>query len=602
MAYIICPKCQTKLKVDESSTEHRLACPRCHRLIRVSEGGAVAVLGEPGSAKKNSPDQAPKKGDKTSKEGETATFRLATPDAPRRKVERGFSGWIIAGVSAVVICLLLVFVWSGTSRTSSTKTPTGSSSPFAVNSAEQTGAASGEATDATPDSGTRKALRSGERGKNAAGDSDEEQPPARQSNAKASTVEDKPAEGLSKHDVVSKEEPTKELSATTEPQIGDTESSSLTAVQPSARAALTEVFSGKLDEEVGKLLDEWQQAATKFAADNAKTTDPVKVKSLLKHDPGKTFGVKLVELGEQQPNSNAGFQAYTAALYVVRDADAELTGDVVGRAAKHLADHFGAEGMGKVSLVAAPLPHPAVRRMLQTVLDKSPHREDRGMACYALIRNLKIERDQTSEPAALKRIDKQALGLIRRIDNQEFGDVTVNEMPLAEALKALAESLTPQLSAGHVAPEIIGKDLEGNRLKLSDFRGKVVMLQFWAGWCPHCRRLIPYQREFVTKMKKRPFVLLGVNADKRAEAAAIQRKNITNWRSWQDGPAGPIGARWQIKGYPTTFILDRDGTIKYAGSAVNWEFYEQFIKNLLAGEDGNENPKDDSKSASRDKS
>jgi thiol-disulfide isomerase/thioredoxin len=189
--------------------------------------------------------------------------------------------------------------------------------------------------------------------------------------------------------------------------------------------------------------------------------------------------------------------------------------------------------------------------------------------------------------------------LVRRIGNQEFGDVTVNDLPLADALKALAESLTPQLSPGSVAPEIIGKDLEGNRLKLSDYRGKVVMLQFWAGWCPHCRKLIPYQREFVTKMKKRPFVLLGVNADKRAEAAAIQRKNITNWRSWQDGPNGPIGAKFQIKGYPTTFILDRKGTIRYAGSAVNWEFYDQFLKNLLAEEDGKGNAKEDSTSASR---
>jgi hypothetical protein len=91
-------------------------------------------------------------------------------------------------------------------------------------------------------------------------------------------------------------------------------------------------------------------------------------------------------------------------------------------------------------------------------------------------------------------------------------------------------------------------------------------------------------------------VLLGVNVDKKSDAALIQRKKVTNWRSWQDGPSGPIGIKYQIKGYPTIFLLDRQGKIRYAGSASNWPFYDAVIKNLLAEtEDGK-----DSKSASRE--
>jgi thiol-disulfide isomerase/thioredoxin len=558
----------------------------------VGEDGTVAVLGEPGAAKKKSQQ-------KDSPQSESQTIRLATTDPPRKRVERGFPGWAIYAVSAAVVGLLLVFIWWGTSQSTPTKTPPRSGGAlFAEQSPRQEAVSSPteptEPTPArnTPESKPRKQRRSAEALGVDDGDSFERKPAVGQSVAKVENAADKaPSQPLS----AQKEEP---IGTADSPSKPDTEPSP-TAGPQSPRVALAEVLPGKLDEEVGKILDEWQPAAAKFAAENAKTTDAARVKSLLKHDPAKTFGLKLLELGEQQPNSNAAFQAQVAALYVVHDSDAELTADIVARSAKHLADHFGAEGMGKVALLASPLTHPAVRRLLQSVLDKNLHREDRGLACFALIKNLKIERDQTSEPAALKRIDKQALGLVRRINNQEFGDVTVNDLPLADALKALAESLTPQLSPGSVAPEIIGKDLEGNRLKLSDYRGKVVMLQFWAGWCPHCRKLIPNQREFVTKMKKRPFVLLGVNADKRAEAAAIQRKNITNWRSWQDGPNGPIGSKFQIKGYPTTFILDRKGTIRYAGSAVNWEFYDQFLRNLLAEEDGKGDAKDDSTSASR---
>ena len=600
MAYITCPKCQSKLKLVENSTEQRLTCPRCRRLIRVGEDGTVAVLGEPGAAKKKSQQ-------KDSPQSESQTIRLATKEPPRRKVERGFPGWAIYAVSAAVVGLLLVFIWWGTSQSTPTKTPARSGGAlFAEQSPRQeTVSSSSEPTEPTPardtpESKPRKQRRSTEALGIDDGDTSEQKPAAGRPVAKVENAADKAASAPSQPLAAQKDESAKEPIGTADsPSKSDTDQSSPTAGPQSPRVALAEVLPGKLDEEVGKILDEWQPAAAKFAAENAKTTDAAKVKSLLKHDPAKTFGLKLLELGEQQPNSNAAFQAQVAALYVVHDSDAELTADIVARSARHLADHFGAEGMGKVALLASPLPHPAVRRLLQSVLDKSPHREDRGLACFALIKNLKIERDQTSEPAALKRIDKQALGLVRRINNQEFGDVTVNDLPLADALKALAESMTPQLSPGSVAPEIIGKDLEGNRLKLSDYRGKVVMLQFWAGWCPHCRKLIPYQREFVTKMKKRPFVLLGVNVDKRAEAASIQRKNVTNWRSWQDGPNGPIGAKFQIKGYPTTFILDRKGTIRYAGSAVNWEFYDQFLKNLLAEEDGKGDAKDDSTSASR---
>jgi thiol-disulfide isomerase/thioredoxin len=605
VAHITCPKCQSKLKLVENSAEQRLTCPRCRRLIRVSEDGTVAVLGEPGAAKKKSQQ-------KDSLQSESQTIRLATTNPPRRRVERGFPGWAIYAVSAAVVGLLLVFIWWGTSQSTPTKTPPRSGGAlFAEQSPQQeTVSSTTEPSPAreTPDSKPRKQRRPAEALGIDDGDTSERKPAGGQSVAKVENAADKSALGPSRPLPPQKDEPAKSLKeepanepvvAADSPSKPDTEQSSQTAGEQPPRVALAEVLPGKLDEEVGKILDEWQPAAAKFAAENAKTTDAAKVKSLLTHDPAKTFGSKLLELAEQQPNSHAAFQAWVAAIYLVRDSDAQLTGDIVSRAAKHLADHFGAEGMGKIALLASPLRHTAVRRLLQSILDKSPHREDRGLACLALIKNLKIERDQTSEPAALKRIDKQALGLVRRINNQEFGDVTVNDLPLADALKALAESLTPQLSPGSVAPEIIGKDLEGNRLKLSDYRGKVVMLEFWAGWCPHCRKLIPYEREFVTKMKKRPFVLLGVNVDKRAEAASIQRKNVTNWRSWQDGPNGPIGAKWQIKGYPTVFILDRKGTIRYAGSAGNWEFYDQFIKNLLAEADGKGDAKDDSTSASR---
>jgi thiol-disulfide isomerase/thioredoxin len=369
------------------------------------------------------------------------------------------------------------------------------------------------------------------------------------------------------------------------------------AQSSSANVDLAEMLPEKIDDAVAKILDEWQQKDSQFAADKAQTTDPAKLKSLLKHDPAKSAASQLLELGEKEPTSKTGYQAFVATLYVVRDSDADLTADVVDRATKHLAaDHLKDEGLGKAALLAASLPQRGARRLLQTVLDKSPHRDVRGLACFALVKSLESERDQTADPTGHKRIDKQVAKLVRRIDQQEFGDVTVRDQPLAEALKALT-ARKPQLALGSVAPEIVGKDLDGSRLKLSDYRGKVVMLVFWANWCPYCRRLIPYERDLVDKMRDRPFALLGVNVDKRAEAAAVQRKKLTNWRSWQDGPSGPIGAKWQIKGYPTVYVLDRKGTLRFTtGYTPDANYYNQIIEAAMA--DGE--PKSRSKSARGD--
>ena len=64
-----------------------------------------------------------------------------------------------------------------------------------------------------------------------------------------------------------------------------------------------------------------------------------------------------------------------------------------------------------------------------------------------------------------------------------------------------------------LAPDIEGDDFDGTRFKLSDYRGKVVAVSFWASWCKPCRELIPHERAIVERFQGRNFVLLGVNID-----------------------------------------------------------------------------------------
>jgi thiol-disulfide isomerase/thioredoxin len=124
-----------------------------------------------------------------------------------------------------------------------------------------------------------------------------------------------------------------------------------------------------------------------------------------------------------------------------------------------------------------------------------------------------------------------------------------------------------ELAVGQCAPEIDGTDVEGGRFKLSDYRGKVVVLTFSGNWCSPCRAMYAQERALVESWKGQSFALLSVNTDPSKETL---RQSLTageiTWRCWHDGPGNlPICTRWRIKEFPTVFVLDPRGVIRGRG-------------------------------------
>jgi thiol-disulfide isomerase/thioredoxin len=141
------------------------------------------------------------------------------------------------------------------------------------------------------------------------------------------------------------------------------------------------------------------------------------------------------------------------------------------------------------------------------------------------------------------------------------------------------------LIVGKPAPEIDGVDFDGKPLKLSDYRGKVVVLVFWGTWCGPCMREVPHERALAERLKDKPFALLGVNCDHDKQAAidAIKSEQMT-WPNWHDGTPGegPIAKRYHIRGYPSVFVIDGQGIIRQTQTSMLGDVLDKAIDDLLA--------------------
>lgn len=107
-------------------------------------------------------------------------------------------------------------------------------------------------------------------------------------------------------------------------------------------------------------------------------------------------------------------------------------------------------------------------------------------------------------------------------------------------------------------------DARGRTISLSSLRGKVVILDFWAGWCEPCLRLIPDLKGLNSEFSGRPFLLVGVNLDKtKGEFKAATDEHGVDWLQVWNDPKGrpPIAKLYGVSQIPATVIIDKKGRI-----------------------------------------
>jgi len=134
------------------------------------------------------------------------------------------------------------------------------------------------------------------------------------------------------------------------------------------------------------------------------------------------------------------------------------------------------------------------------------------------------------------------------------------------------------------APDFTLKSRSGENIKLSELRGQVVMINFWASWCGPCRQEMPLLDQLYQRYRPMGFTLLGVNVEEDSSAADKVLKEIPVSFPVLYDNKNQVSENYQVRAMPSTVLIDRDGKVRYLheGYKAGYEeAYQQQIRELV---------------------
>lgn len=126
------------------------------------------------------------------------------------------------------------------------------------------------------------------------------------------------------------------------------------------------------------------------------------------------------------------------------------------------------------------------------------------------------------------------------------------------------------------------KDLKGKSLSIEKFKGKVVLLDFWATWCKPCIAEMPNVKRLYKQYQKEGFEIIGISLDhQKASLESYIKRNDIQWPQFFDGAAwnNEIAQKYKVRSIPATYLLDRNGKIRY--KSVRGSQLAQAVEQLI---------------------
>jgi peroxiredoxin len=143
-----------------------------------------------------------------------------------------------------------------------------------------------------------------------------------------------------------------------------------------------------------------------------------------------------------------------------------------------------------------------------------------------------------------------------------------------------ASSLASSGLTGQTAPDFALKSSNGENLRLSEYRGDVVMVNFWATWCGPCRQEMPLLDELYTRYQRVGFSLLGVNIDDNSSKAMNMVSELGVSFPVLFDSRKEVSKLYAVEAMPVTVLIDREGTVRYVHHGYKPGYEDKYLDQI----------------------
>jgi peroxiredoxin len=238
-------------------------------------------------------------------------------------------------------------------------------------------------------------------------------------------------------------------------------------------------------------------------------------------------------------------------------------------------NHLKRPGIAPFCIALADGGDPKSLPLLEKIVTENPDEATQGIA--ALAASILLKKLGDAPEVMKKRLNYLRKAIIQASD-QKVGGTSVADIVTDELY------VIRYLSKGRIAPELSGTDVAGRTIRLSDLKGKIVILLFWDAKSPETDKIIGLTNQLAIKYEDKPVAILGITPESLERIRALQADGSIKWNNIID-PTDKLAGEYRIASRPVVLVLGDGGKIEYTG--LPGSFLELTVDALLAGEQPN---------------